>query len=407
MKDGLNIKYVTSIRKRNFMKKKVLMAAALSIPAAAAHAQNSVTLYGILDAGLTYVNNAATPTGHSSIIRYGNGVAQASRWGMKGEEDLGGGLKTVFILESGFNTGDGTSAQGGALFGRQAFVGLSKSGVGTLSLGRQYAFSTDYLGTYYSIGGVSALGNYGFHQNGVDQLTATQLNNTVKFSSAEIRGFKFGAMYGFSNQAGAFAGSPPTTTPASAGSSRVYSFGLNYANGPFGIAAAYTNIGNPTAATPPFTVSIANINTNAVKDLRTFGVGARYALGQALLFGNWTDTRLIPLTARASVLQSYELGVKYNITPALNVAVGDTYTKLTDGFNGKWNQVNTGLDLALSKRTDVYLLAVYQKASGSNLVGGQEVPVQAEIGEATSFIGNSGTGADSQLAVRLGMRHLF
>lgn len=389
------------------MKKKVLMAAVLTIPAAAAHAQNSVTIYGILDAGVTYVNNAATPTGHSSVLRYGNGVAQASRWGLKGEEDLGDGLKAVFILESGFSTADGTSAQGGALFGRQAFVGLSKNNVGTLSLGRQYAFSTEYLGTYYAIGGVSALGNYGFHQNGLDQLTATQLNNTVKFSSADFHGLKFGAMYGFSNQAGAFAGSPPTTTPPSAGSSRVYSFGVNYMSGPFGISAAYTNIGNPTAATPPFTVSIANINTNAVDDLRTFGIGARYAIGQALVFGNYTDTRLVPLSAPASVLQSYELGVKYYITPALNVAVGDTYTKLTDGFNGKWNQVNTGLDFAFSKRTDVYLLAVYQKASGSNLVNGKEVPVQAEIGEATSFIGNSGEGADSQLAIRVGVRHLF
>src|ERR1700709_1813799 len=184
-------------------RKKTLLAGGLmSIGCLSAHAQSSVTIYGILDAGITYVNNAATSTGHSSLLEYGNGVAQASRWGLRGSEDLGGGLHSVFTLENGFNTGNGTLAQGGAEFGRQAFVGLSKDGIGSLTFWRQYAFSTQYFRNSYSIGGATVVGNFGFHPNALDQQTATQLNNSVKFSSADLHGLKFGALYGFSNQAG-------------------------------------------------------------------------------------------------------------------------------------------------------------------------------------------------------------
>lgn len=390
-----------------FPNKKSLIAAGVAATGCVcAHAQSNVTIYGILDAGLTYVNHAATSTGHSSLLEYGNGVAQASRWGMKGSEDLGGGLRAIFVLENGFNTGNGTLAQGGAEFGRQAFVGLSKEGIGSLTFGRQYAFSTEYLGTNYSIGGATVVGNFGFHPNALDQQTATQLNNTIKFSSANFNGLKFGALYGFSNQAGAFAGSPSSTNPASAGSSRNYSFGFNYNYGQLGFAGAYTNIGNPNAATPPFTTTIANVNTQANKDLWTYGFGLNYALGRALVFGNWTDTHLVPLTGRSSVLMSYEVGTRYSITPALSLALGDSYTYMTGGFSGHWNQINSGLDLALSKRTDVYVLVVYQKASGNNVINGKVVPVQAEIGAAPTFTANSGN-ASSQLAARIGIRHLF
>lgn len=390
-----------------FAKKKSLVAAGLAATGCmAAHAQGSVTIYGILDAGITYVNHAATSTGHSSLLEYGNGVAQASRWGLKGSEDLGGGLHAIFTLENGFNTGNGTLAQGGAEFGRQAFVGLSKDGIGALTFGRQYALSTEYLGTYYSMGGATVVGNFAFHPNSLDQETATQLNNTVKFSSANFNGLKFGALYGFSNQAGAFAGSPSSTNPPSTGSSRNYSFGFNYNYGQVGFAGAYTNIGNPNAATPAFTTTIANVNTQANKDLWTYGFGLSYALGSALVFGNWTDTHLVPLAGPSSVLMSYELGTRYMITPALSFALGDSYTYLKGGFSGHWNQINSGLDFALSKRTDVYVLLVYQKASGSNLIDGKEVPVQAEIGAASTFTANSGN-TSSQFAARIGIRHLF
>ncbi|KVC34654.1 porin [Burkholderia pseudomultivorans] len=388
------------------MKKTIVAAATLGMFGASAHAQSSVTLYGLIDAGVTYANKVATSTGHGKLVKYGDGVASGSRWGIRGTEDLGGGLKALFVLESGFSSGDGTLGQGGALFGRQAFVGLSKNGVGSLTFGRQYSFSTDYIGGNYTMGSQTPAGNYAYHINDLDQLTSGRINNAVKFQSANFAGLTFGAMYGFSNST-QFAGAPTTSSGGTTtqGASSAYSFGANYAQGPFGIGAAYTNIRFPGGATPAFGVSIANVNTLGLRDLETFGIGARYAIAAALVWANWTHTKFEPLSGEASKLNNYEIGGRYAFTPALSAGLGYTFSKLDDRFEGKWHQVNAAVDYVLSKRTDVYVSAAYQKASGSNTVNGRVVPVQAEIGSSASFIGNA--GANTQFVTRIGLRHKF
>jgi predicted porin len=387
------------------LNKKVLTAATLAVFASAAHAQSSVTLYGLIDAGISYVNNSKTATGHDNLVKYDDGVAQGSRWGLRGTEDLGGGLKALFVLENGFNSGNGTLGQGGALFGRQAYVGLSQNNVGSLTFGRQYSFSTDYLGGNYSTGGQTVAGNYAYHINDVDQLTSSRINNAVKFSSANFAGLTFGAMYGFSNQAGAFAGAPASGTTAApvAGSSRAYSLGVNYANGPFGIGAAYTDIRYPSQATPAFSTSIANVTTGSVRDLRTFGVGGRYSIGAATLWALYTNTHFTPVTGGSTTFAAYEAGAKYAFTPALTAGAGYTYMHLSGANKGHWNQADLSVDYALSKRTDVYALGIYQIAAGRN--GTQDL--QAQIGSSTSYFNTSGTGSDNQLAFRVGIRHKF
>ncbi|NML30209.1 porin [Paraburkholderia antibiotica] len=383
------------------MNKKILTAATFALFASAAHAQSSVTLYGLIDAGISYVNNSKTSTGHSSLTKYDDGIAQGSRWGLRGTEDLGGGLKALFVLENGFSSANGTAGQGGAMFGRQAFVGLAQDNVGSLTFGRQYSFSTDILGGNYSTGGQTVAGNYAYHINDVDQLTSSRINNSAKFTSANFSGLTFGAMYGFSNQAGAFAGAPAVGTTA--GSSRAYSFGLNYANGPFGIGAAYTDISYPGQASPSFSTTMANVSTGTVRDLRSFGVGARYAIGPATLWALYTNTRFEPITGSSTTFAAYEAGAKYAITPAITAAAGYTYMHLSNANTGHWNQVDLSAAYALSKRTDVYVLGIYQIASGHN--GGQDL--QAQIGSSSSYFSTSGVGADNQLAFRLGMRHKF
>ncbi|PRY05172.1 MULTISPECIES: porin [unclassified Paraburkholderia] len=384
------------------MNKKLLTAATLAVFATAAHAQSSVTLYGVIDAGISYVNNSKTATGHDNLFKYDDGVAQGSRWGLRGTEDLGGGLKALFVLENGFNSGNGTLGQGGALFGRQAYVGLSQNNIGSLTFGRQYSFSTDYLGGNYSTGGQTVAGNYAYHINDVDQLTSSRINNAVKFSSANFAGLTFGAMYGFSNQAGAFAGSP--TVGTTAGSSRAYSFGVNYANGPFGVGAAYTDIRFPSQSTPAFSTAMANVTTGTVRDLRTFGVGGRYTIAAATLWALYTNTRFEPITGGTTTFAAYEAGAKYAFTPALTAGAGYTYMHLSNANKGHWNQADLSVDYALSKRTDVYALGIYQIASGHNAATGD---VQAQIGSSTSYFSTSGTGSDNQLAFRVGIRHKF
>ncbi|EOH6319118.1 porin, partial [Burkholderia cenocepacia] len=319
-----------------------------------------------------------------------------------GTEDLGGGLKAIFVLENGFNSGNGTIGQGGAIFGRQAYVGLSQSQYGTVTFGRQYSFSTDILGSNYSTGGNTVAGNYAYHVNDIDQLTSSRINNAVKFQSANYSGFTFGALYGFSNSTD-FAGAPATTTgtTTTAGSSRAYSFGLNYANGPVSVGAAYTDIRYPSQSTPGFSTTIANLSTGNVRDLRTYGVGGRYVWGPATAWLLWTRTQFSTVSgAGGTFYNAYEAGAKYAFTPALSGGLGYTYTNATQNGNSwHWNQVNGIADYALSKRTDVYGLVVYQQASGKG--------VQAQIGSSTSYFNTSGTGSKNQIAARIGIRHKF
>ncbi len=390
------------------MKGSILLLAALGPVASAAQAQSSVTLYGLIDAGISYVNNSKTATGGSGkLSKVDDGVAKANRWGLRGTEDLGGGLKAIFVLENGFSTANGRLGQGGALFGRQAYVGLTKGDIGSFTLGRQYSFSTDYLGQNYSTGGLTVAGNYGYHVNDIDGLLLSRINNAVKFNSANFAGFTFGALYGFSNQAGAFAGASGTGPAVTGGSSRAYSFGLNYAAGPFGIGAAYTDIRFPGQSTPAFPTLLANVDPagtgGQIRDLLTYGIGGRYRFGGATLWALWTNARLEALTSAATTYSVYEAGGKYAFTSALTGSLGYSYTKLSNSFSGHWNQIDASLDYAFNKRTYVYVLGVYQKASGNN--GG--TPLQAQIGTSTSFLNTSGSGSNTQVAVRVGIYRTF
>ena len=116
------------------MKKHTLCAAIAAIFSMTSHAQSSVILYGVIDEGLMFNSNAG---GHR-LYNMASGVIQGNRFGLSGTEDLGGGLKARFVLENGFDPSTGRLNQGGLMFGRQAYVGLSSQQLGTVTLGRQY-----------------------------------------------------------------------------------------------------------------------------------------------------------------------------------------------------------------------------------------------------------------------------
>ena len=102
---------------------------ALLACAGAAYAQSSVTLYGVVDTNIEYATNlpGATPGSSGNRVSMQSGGLSGSRWGLRGVEDLGGGLSALFVLESGFASDTGQSQQGSRLFGRQAYVGLKSS----------------------------------------------------------------------------------------------------------------------------------------------------------------------------------------------------------------------------------------------------------------------------------------
>src|SRR5579859_5855871 len=122
--------------------KKVIATSALGLVALGAHAQSSVTLYGIVDTGIGYQSSQTSlgsTSGGRSVIKMLNGIWAGSRFGLKGSEDLGGGTKAIFTLEEGFSANSGAMATNNLMFSRQAFVGVTNATYGTLTAGRQYA----------------------------------------------------------------------------------------------------------------------------------------------------------------------------------------------------------------------------------------------------------------------------
>ncbi|MDR5776111.1 MULTISPECIES: porin [unclassified Caballeronia] len=369
-----------------------LAASAAGAPALS-HAQSSVTLYGILDAGITYVNN----TGGSHVVKFDDGVSYGNRIGFRGVEDLGGGLQAIFALESGFRLGTGRYAFGGAEFGRQAYVGL-KNPWGQISFGNQLDMTEEMVYLY----NISAWGSgYAIHQGDFDRMNGDRLPNSVKFLSNNIAGFTFGGMYSFGNNAGDFHRNSAWSVGAHY-AANTFSVGAAYTqlNNPFGIYAfdpyamigARTFLGQPTVSVDPATGAVTDLystNSFPVDKQGAFAVGGAWTLGDLMLSGNFTYTTIKGLGV-TSHMQVYEGGASYSFRPDLALYGGYQHTR----FEGNhWNQGSLGLHYLLSKRTDVYVSGDYLRASG---------PIDAVIGY--SFTPST---SNTQSDVRIGMRHSF
>ncbi|XOT94945.1 porin, partial [Alcaligenes pakistanensis] len=124
-----------------------------------------------------------------------NGIQSGNRWGLKGSEDLGDGLRAVFVLESGFNLGDGNSAQGGRLFGRQATLGLAGDSWGQLDFGRQTNITSKYLSAIADpFGGGFDQANIG---GAFTSANTVRYDNMVMYQTPNFSGFQFGVGYSF------------------------------------------------------------------------------------------------------------------------------------------------------------------------------------------------------------------
>lgn len=402
------------------MKKLIPCACFLSLSGVAS-AQSSVTLYGIFDNGLEYVSNVRTSgtTGRQLYQLDSTSGLAGSRWGLRGSEDLGGGLKAVFVLENGFDGNSGKLGQGGALFGRQAYVGLSGS-YGTVTAGRQYDSVADYVG----ILGVSDqwASHRGAHPGDLDNLNNTvRTNNAIKYSSANLRGFTFGGLYSFGGQPGQFS------------RNQVYSLGAAYSSGPFSVGAAYLNVRNPNASffgDNPNGGGVAVNNVSATTNpvisgyssahtYQVIAAGGAYSIGAATVGATYSHTKFMGLGDTATsgpnplgysgtaTFNNAEVNFKYQFTPAFLVGVAYDFTKgcsvssslpavHNDGV--KYHQFALGADYSLSKKTDVYVLGVYQKASGVDSTGQQAV---------ASITGVTAAATNRAALVRAGLRVKF
>ena len=362
--------------------------------AIAAHAQNSVTLYGTVDNGVNYVSNM----GGGKAFQAVSGTLYGNRIGFKGSEDLGGGMQAIFTLENGYDANTGRLGQGGLMFGRQAFVGLTGP-FGTVTLGRQYdELSGEYLGLLAA--GCNFTGYLGAHAADVDNLNDTaRINNAIKYKTPDFNGFSMAALYGFGGVPGSFS------------SNRVISVGARYARGPLTLDAAYETVNNPAvtlwgaSANPSSGAAFSTAlptpiwgGYQSASKLQTYGAGGSYALGNATLRFVYTNTRFqnivptlnTPYRGSAS-FDNYEANVTYLITPAVSLGAAYTYTTAPDA---KYQQFNVGAQYFLSKRTTLYMVGIYQHASGLDSYGHQAV---AQINQTTP------SSTANQLLVRLGL----
>lgn len=365
---------------------KLLAAVGAAMAATGAYAQSTVTLYGIVDAGIEYQNNQ--PGGSHSVTRITSGNMSGSRWGLRGVEDLGGGLKGVFVLESGFTVDDGKSAQGGRLFGRQAYVGV-QSPYGGVTLGRQQTPLYEF-GLKYDPMGIST--NYSIIAQ--DASLTSRADNSIKYAGT-FNGVTAIAMYSFgSNTGGGAAGEVP-------GSFKVgqeYSASVGYTAGPLSVGAAYDEI-NPGLAA-----------SGALKDakIRRATVASTYSFGPAKMYAGYRwakalDGATLPGNLGANNLSNlYWLGLGYNLTPAFSLTGAAYYQDFKGTGADPWLFVASA-DYTLSKRTDAYLNLAYAKnKDGSNL---------GVTSGGAGAIGGTGfgtvNGSENQFGAVLGIRHRF
>lgn len=224
-----------------------LMMGALALPGIT-QAAPTLTLYGIVDLGMYYhqVARDASPLGaaiNGSQTGMVSGVLSGSRWGIKGTEQISPEWSASFVLESGINAQDGSLAQGGLAFGRQATLSLSNQQYGSLTFGRRGALSYTYLVPMdpFAISGSQAgLGASFGSANGV------RPNNLLLYQTPALGGWQAGIGYSFNTGFTALYASNPTSKPQAAshrfGTSvnmRLLTVGVNYNRGPTSLFVAY------------------------------------------------------------------------------------------------------------------------------------------------------------------------
>jgi len=352
--------------------------------AAPAMAQTSVQLYGSVDGGVSYVSNERG----SGNTRVDSGNRSPDRFGFRGTEDLGNGVKALFTLESGFNLDDGTLKKSTAIFNRRAVVGLSGS-FGTLTIGHMPDFLYDYL-RFQSSGIMGS--SYFFHPGNLDNQASTfQIDNAVRYETPAWKGLTLGVMAGLGEN------------PDDSGKNRSWSAGAQYAAGPLKANLAYTvsndrsfNLGGTLGLRSFLGQTLANGDPAAPNatytnftSAKTTSVGATasYQVGRFTPHAMFSRIELENRSASAAQ-SNYELGT--DIETFTNNIVG--VSAATSRLAGvRWNQFNLIDMYRISKRTTLYAAFAVQHASNGLAV----------------INGLAPSSTSRQAVTRVGIHHFF
>lgn len=349
------------------MKIKLAAFVTLSACASMAYAQSSTTIYGIVDTTARYGTNAnANGDGKAQMA---DGFATGNRLGFRMTEDLGGGLKALAVLESGFSPDTGELQQGGRLFGRQSYVGIDGR-YGKLLLGRQYTVAYDTLCSFdaFFCANNSLVGYQGSNYAGL------RYDNTAKYSKTFGK-FTVNGGYTFGETL------PGVVGQSAKAASVTYTSGKTYLGAVYqvtdGVTSAYFN-----------SVTAAQASKQTV-----WGLGGTYQFEQAKVFFGYTRSELDVADYQNDVLQ---FSGNYKLSSNLHLIGTIQHDKLKRQVgDGRRLTSALMLDYFLSKNTDVYIAIDYAKLQGGWVDLGNN-------GSAASFYGNN-----DRTNVIAGLRHKF
>jgi len=374
------------------MKHKILAGLVASLATTGAFAQSSVTIYGVIDISANYTTNqnkagdAVWSLGDSGAATgandAGQGAMSGSRWGLKGSEDLGGGSKAIFQLESGFTVNNGQSDQQGQLFGRQAYVGLSNSDLGQITFGRQYGTMTDLAFDFDPLG----VGNYQANEWEVF-LFGVRFDNTIWYKNT-WGPVQLNVQYSVGGQAGS------NTIGDTLGSS------LKYNQGPLGLAVAVqqmTDVNSNKSTTSSADITYNFGPATVLGNYYNVKTDGGFAKAPSLSGGALANTSMLinnSANATSRTDDLWVLGVTYNFTPALTLTVAymDDQIKQDVVGDGTMKSAYALLEYHLSKRTEVYTTI------DNSTVSGQAT---------TTGLNGVGAGQTSSSAFALGVRTRF
>ncbi|BDT66509.1 outer membrane porin protein 32 [Comamonadaceae bacterium OS-1] len=365
------------------------MAALSTLAAAGAVQAQNVTLYGVIDTGIETVSNTAAG-GTITRLPSNTGIF-ASRWGMRGKEDLGGGLAAVFTLESGFSPDTGAMGQGGRLFGRQALVGLSGDW-GAVTLGRQYSM------LYWSMMDADIVGPSVFGVGSLDAYVPNSRHDNAIVYRGKFDALSLGASYSLGRDTAAATPPNPTATNCAgeAGSDvqacRAWSLMAKYDTASWGAALAYDLQHGRTLTSATDTV-FGGLTSSAKTDARLSVNGyakfgdAKVAAGLIRRDNDGSATR-----PKSNL---WYVGASYALSPAWTVDGTVARLAYKDVSNADSTLVAVRALYKLSKRTTVYgqlghisnqsavAVSVSGGAAGSNpLAGGSQTGTMFGINHA-------------------------
>lgn len=347
-----------------------------------AHAQNGVTLYGVVDTGVAFVNGVGTNRSSVAFMPNLSGTVP-SRWGLRGTEDLGAGNKALFWLESGFAPDSGVANQGGRIFGRQALVGISGQW-GQVAIGRQYTM------LFWAMAEPDMLGPNIFGSGSFDTyLPNARADNALSYKGT-FGGVTIGATYSFGRDSVNAGPSPAGTncageSAADKSACREWSVLLKYDTSSWSVGAAYDSQRGGSGA-------FGGLTRSELKDDR-LSINGYFMLGQAKIGGGWL--RRNNEGSPTPISDLYYLGTSFPITPAFSVDAEGFHQRFHDSANKAWMFAARGT-YAFSRRTSVYATAGYIDNRGN-------LTLSVNAGQA----GTNTNAGGNQLGAMVGMKHIF